>query len=351
VLKSIARRILPFKDGKFLPSLPPNVLQRITDLDLVVAKDAVWEVAAEQQPPLSGAARHRLLAWTVADARGAAPCVAHEHPLAPAVALKVGKRLEAQALKVRAAIDAVRDGAAHLGKASATAAERTRMQMARDEVYVGFIELGEGRAEMYASAPPKPAPLPPRRPPPAATEPPPPSDEEDLGPLGTVEEQVNELARNLEDGLGREAVLLDEAQKLTYDEMSRLALEANRRAGRAFKMAEVAQERASKFAAQVLACATHLDDSDRLVETTQLRLQNVELQVEAMKRDLADVTAERDAYRAELDALRAAGGVGSSGAPMPACNPDSLGHAPGKPSPVRSLFRAVRGSGPSVPLT
>ena len=94
-LEKRALRILPFTDGGFVPSEPPQLLSVLTDYDLVVAKATIWHVAAQQQPPPSGAARYRLLAWVVADARGATA------PLLPATALKVGKRLEAQAVKVR----------------------------------------------------------------------------------------------------------------------------------------------------------------------------------------------------------------------------------------------------------
>ena len=87
-LKDVARRILPFTDGDFAPTAPPPLLEKITDYDLVVAHNAVWAVAAEQQKALSGKAKYRLLAWTVADARGAL------EPLCKPVAEKVGKRLE-----------------------------------------------------------------------------------------------------------------------------------------------------------------------------------------------------------------------------------------------------------------
>ena len=88
-LKQMATRIVAFKEGDFSPSPPPYLLDKLTDYDLIVAVDAVWLVAAEQQPPPSGKARYRLLAWTVADARGAA------EPLSKGTAEKVGKRLEA----------------------------------------------------------------------------------------------------------------------------------------------------------------------------------------------------------------------------------------------------------------
>ena len=69
--------------------MPPRLLEKLTDELLVVASDVVAGVAAEEQP-LSGNAALRLLAWTVADARGAA--IAMDKPLA----LTVGKRLDRQ---------------------------------------------------------------------------------------------------------------------------------------------------------------------------------------------------------------------------------------------------------------
>jgi hypothetical protein len=70
------------------------LLTKLTDHDLMVARAAVWRVAADQEPPPSGLARYRLLAWTVAAARGAL------QPLPKPTAEKVGKRLEAQAKEV-----------------------------------------------------------------------------------------------------------------------------------------------------------------------------------------------------------------------------------------------------------
>ena len=145
---SYARRLMPFEGGNFSPSPPPPLLTKLTDYDLIVAKDAVWQVAAEKQPPPSGKARYRLLAWVVADARGAS------QPLAPAVAEKVGKRLEAQALKAQgrfseersrardaAAADASLAAGLRAALAAIDEAERCAMEAARSEVYVGFHEL------------------------------------------------------------------------------------------------------------------------------------------------------------------------------------------------------------------
>jgi hypothetical protein len=147
-LVSSAQRILAFPGGNYTPSPPPPLLTQLTDFDLIVARDAVWQAAAAAEPKPSGSARYRLLAWVVADARGAA------QPLAPPTALKVGKRLEAQALKTRGDYGAQRSCARHEAAADASLAaglpavlaavdeaERLAMQAARLEVYVGFHEL------------------------------------------------------------------------------------------------------------------------------------------------------------------------------------------------------------------
>ena len=68
----LAERIMTFPDGNFEPSPPPQLLSKLTDEDLVLAADAVEAVAAKQQARPTGRALFRLLAWTVADARGAA---------------------------------------------------------------------------------------------------------------------------------------------------------------------------------------------------------------------------------------------------------------------------------------
>jgi len=66
----------------------------LTDELLVIASDVVKSVAAEAKA-LSGNAGFRLLAWTVADARGATEVL--DKPLA----LTVGRRLDSRALTVR----------------------------------------------------------------------------------------------------------------------------------------------------------------------------------------------------------------------------------------------------------
>ena len=157
-LVTSAERILACPQSTYTPSPPPPLLTQLTDFDLIVAKDAVWQAAAAAQPQPSSSARYRLLAWVVADARGAA------QPLAPPTALKVGKRLEAQALKARGDFSAQRTCARQEVAADASLApglsrclaaideaERLAMEKARREVYVGFHEL-----EVAATAPAEP---------------------------------------------------------------------------------------------------------------------------------------------------------------------------------------------------
>jgi hypothetical protein len=93
-LQQLARRIRTFPKGKYQPSPPPNLLGKLTDALILRANDVVNSVAAEA-PALSGNMTYRLLAWTVADARGAQEVI--DKPLA----LTIGKRLKAQAQRVR----------------------------------------------------------------------------------------------------------------------------------------------------------------------------------------------------------------------------------------------------------
>ena len=154
-LTEIAERVLPFTDGQFAPSSRP-LLDQLTDQLLVVASDAVTAVAAAASPRLSGKATLRLLAWVVADARGAG------RPMEKALAETVGKRLEKQAQKVRETLAAAAAHAAQAREAAREAAsrdanlaaalpaqlatidvaEREAYARARDEVYIGFHELG-----------------------------------------------------------------------------------------------------------------------------------------------------------------------------------------------------------------
>lgn len=150
-LENIARRILPFANGDFSPSPPPHVLDKLTDEILVHASDAVAAVGAS----VSGKARYRLLAWTVADARGA------QVVLERALAETVGKRLERQADRVRGALTTAADIAeeSHASARAAAAGDAVLManlpteldridsilqaerERATNEVYIGFTEL------------------------------------------------------------------------------------------------------------------------------------------------------------------------------------------------------------------
>ena len=157
-LRSRAERLHHFTGGQFEPSPPPVLLDKLTDQLLVVASDAVTAVAAATLPALSGKATLRLLAWVVADARGATT------PLEKALAETVGKRLEKQAQKVRETLAAATADAAEARESARAAAaqdanlaaalaaelaaidalEQGAYDRARDEVYIGFHELGSG---------------------------------------------------------------------------------------------------------------------------------------------------------------------------------------------------------------
>ena len=91
-LTELAKRLAPFPEGDFSPSKPPAILYEITDDTLDKVCIAVHLVAAQNQ--LGVNATSRLMAWVVADARGATLV------LSKADALKVGKKLERQAAKV-----------------------------------------------------------------------------------------------------------------------------------------------------------------------------------------------------------------------------------------------------------
>ena len=155
MLRERARRILASKDNKFEPSPPPALIDAITDELLVVASDAVAAAATEAQTKPSGKAKYRLLAWLVADARGA------DTLLDKALAETVGKRLDRQAAAVRAATaDAVELAESARAAARSAAASDVTLQATlqatlagidadqqaavgrpRSEVYVGFHEL------------------------------------------------------------------------------------------------------------------------------------------------------------------------------------------------------------------
>ena len=151
-IRARAQYILRHPDGKFKPS-PLKLLKSITDGLLVVASDAVAAVvqelpAGEARP--SGRAQLRLIAWVLADARGA-------EPLEPAVAETAGKRLQKQAQRVCGALaDVAAASAAARAEARATATDDAKARLAavdedearalaalRAEVYVGFHEVVE----------------------------------------------------------------------------------------------------------------------------------------------------------------------------------------------------------------
>ena len=140
-LAESALRLLRHLNGDFTPTGGTPLLEVITDTLLVVAADAV---AAAATTSAGVNDRYRLLAWVVADARGAT--IAMEK----ALALNVGKRLDRQAQKVRRALDTVAATAvaarvAAAGDAQLLAAidltEQTALEAARAEVYIGFVEL------------------------------------------------------------------------------------------------------------------------------------------------------------------------------------------------------------------
>ena len=154
-LEQLARRFLPCPGEIFEPLPPPALLQTITDELLVVLSDTVAAVATEVQPPPSGKALLRLLAWLAADARGATTV------LDKATAFKVGKRMDYQAQSVRAALRqatctanedraALAEQGAKLRPAEVSAAhakidnaEQRVYDFHSRDVYIGFHELDE----------------------------------------------------------------------------------------------------------------------------------------------------------------------------------------------------------------
>ena len=159
-LRQRATRLLPFAEGNFAASGPPSLLDVLTDASLVVASGIVHEEAAQ----LSGKAKLRLLAWLLADARGATT------PIDKKLAETVGKRLDAQVKRVLSAIEEARStaeqqraeartAAALIGQevsaeklAAIDATERQALDAPNKEVYVGFWELGAGGSEALAPA-------------------------------------------------------------------------------------------------------------------------------------------------------------------------------------------------------
>ena len=144
-----ARRILASEEGNFTPSPPPALLDSITDELLVVASDTVEAVATQAPTKPSGKAKLRLLAWLVADARGA------DTPLYKALAETVGKRLERQATAVRAATaDAVQLAESARAAARSAAASDSALQATLEATLAGIdadeqAALGRPRSEVY----------------------------------------------------------------------------------------------------------------------------------------------------------------------------------------------------------
>ena len=159
-LRQRAQRLLPFTEGNFTASGPPSLLDALTDASLVVASGIV----SEEAPQLSGKAQLRLLAWLLADARGATT------PIDKKLAETVGKRLDAQVKRVRSAIEQARSlaeqqraearaAAALIAQqvkperlAAIDAAEQKALNAPNKEIYVGFWELGAGAGEALPPA-------------------------------------------------------------------------------------------------------------------------------------------------------------------------------------------------------
>ena len=170
-LEQLARRIVLVPEGSFAPSPPPALLDSLTDELLVVASDTINAVVTEVQPLPSGKAQLRLLAWLVADARGASML------LDKAEAALAGKRLDYQAQRVRDSLAHATETAkveraalaaqAQAGELDLDEIKQARAQIDReerrvydfhrDEVYIGFHELEAllPRADAVAVAQPR----------------------------------------------------------------------------------------------------------------------------------------------------------------------------------------------------
>ena len=133
MLRERARRILASKDNKFEPSPPPALIDAITDELLVVASDTVAAAATEAQTKPSGKAKYRLLAWLVADARGAVRAAT-----ADAVELAESARAAARSA---AASDVTLQATLQATLAGIDADQQAAVGRPRSEVYVGFHEL------------------------------------------------------------------------------------------------------------------------------------------------------------------------------------------------------------------
>jgi hypothetical protein len=111
-------------DGLFPEPDGLALVEHITDELLVMASDAATLVAAAALEPVSGKARLRMLAWLVADARGARDW-SFGNGLDKAAAETVGKRLDRQAQKVRGELaDAQAAAAADRARGTAFAVAR-----------------------------------------------------------------------------------------------------------------------------------------------------------------------------------------------------------------------------------
>jgi hypothetical protein len=104
-LQERARRIRLATGGE-LEHSADMLAEHLTDWLIVLACDAVSTTAAESTEPVSGKAQQRLLAWLLCDALGHTGAV-----LDAKAAEAAGKRLQRQALRVRAAVDAAQETA------------------------------------------------------------------------------------------------------------------------------------------------------------------------------------------------------------------------------------------------
>ena len=194
VAAALRRRVdqyFPPVEGVYPPPEDTVLLDKLTDELLVVASDTVAASAAayrasieglQDVPVFSGKAQLRLLAWLVADARGA------DKTLDKVDAEKVGKRLERQAHRVRTELAAAResaitdrarietDGGDQAALAAVNAAEQAAFDHAHNEIYVGFVEL-EALMPSQASEEEEPAPVPAPAPRAVAPHAPTPADE------------------------------------------------------------------------------------------------------------------------------------------------------------------------------
>ena len=141
-----AQRILAHPDGDFEVSDVQPVVKAYTDELNIVTVEVVTGVCEEAQS--SGKARHRLLAWVVGDILG------KRLDGDKTVAEVVGKRLERQAGRVRAAIAAVTDSAetdrAKARAAAALAQDETQLAAALESINTNErVRIGKLNQEAY----------------------------------------------------------------------------------------------------------------------------------------------------------------------------------------------------------